>query len=280
MTNYNFQADIKKFDYKTTIYNGENALLLADCAKLAYKEKESIEQVIRDQLQFNNFEFFDNNGTQAFIAGNDNMIIIAFRGTEMKVKDFLADAKLKLEPGPKGKVHRGFHGALHEVWGESLGDKDMRQCIEKFQDKQQSIWFCGHSLGAALATLAAAEYVLTDKKTANGVYTIGQPRVGNFTFASAFDVELAKQCFRFVNNNDVVTRIPLPSPILQYTHVGRQLYINSDGILQASIPFWKKVWDQWRGIVDDFGDIGFDALADHSSEDYVSLIKDNRSVTI
>ncbi|GFO71840.1 hypothetical protein BJAS_P1604 [Bathymodiolus japonicus methanotrophic gill symbiont] len=165
MNDYNFQADFSKFNPDTMRYTGENALFLTDCAKLAYKPEASIKKVM-DELELNNFKFFTGPSTQAYIAGNDKMIIVAFRGTEMKVKDFLADTQLKPEPGPVGKVHRVFQDALREVWA------DMRNCIDQFQDNNQSVWFCGHSLGAALATLAAAEYVLKDRKVAHGIYPL------------------------------------------------------------------------------------------------------------
>lgn len=282
MKKYNFQADIKKFDPSTTRYSGENALFLADCAKLAYDPEASIEEVMKDQLNFSNFKFFDGKSTQAFIAGNDKMIVIAFRGTEKKLKDFLADAKLKPKKGPVGKVHRGFQDALHEVWGKAAGDKDMLTFIKQFQDNKQSIWFCGHSLGAALATLAAIEYVLQDNNNGdvvNGIYTIGQPRVGDDEFAETFDALLAKKCFRFVNNNDVVTHNPLPGLVFKYTHVGQRLYIDSKGILQPTISLWQRLLDQWNGVEKDIGKVGADALKDHGSEGYVTLIKNNREVT-
>lgn len=284
MSDYNFQADIKKFDPNTTRYHGENALFLADCAKLAYMPEETCRQVMQDQLGFNNFKFFTGKSTQAFIAGNDKMIIVSFRGTEVNLNDFLRDAKLKPEPGPAGNVHRGFHGGLHEVWGDASTNKGMLQFIQQFWDNNQSIWFCGHSLGAALATLAAAEYVLKDNaadaEAVKGIYTIGQPRVGNNEFADAYDQVLVEKTFRFVNNNDVVTRVPLPGIVLKYSHVGQQLYIDSKGKLRDSIPLWKKLWDRFRGIRKGIGHIGLDSLEDHGSEAYVKLIKDNRAVTI
>lgn len=285
MSNYKFQADINRFDPDTTRYTGENAFFLTDCAKLAYEDQASIKQVM-DQMNFSNFKFFGekSKSTQAFVAGNDKIIIVAFRGTEKKIKDFLADAKLRLEDGSVGKVHRGFQDALHEVWGDAVGDEDMRLYLKQIQDKQQTIWFCGHSLGAALATLAAAEYILKDNNkdssVVNGIYTIGLPRVGNDDFAEGFDAVLADKCFRFVNNNDVVTQNPLPGLVFKYTHVGHQLYIDSDGILRPSIPWWKKTWDKWLGIKKDvsINKVGLDAFKDHGSEGYVSLIKNNREV--
>jgi triacylglycerol lipase len=293
MSNYNFQAKINDFDPGTTRYTGDNAFFLADCAKLAYEDQASIKQVMKDEMNFDNFKFFGEKtgGTQAFIVGNDKMIVVSFRGTEKKIDDLITDvkfklddAKLKPEDDLVGKVHRGFQDALHEVWGDELGNEDMRLYIKQIQDNQQTIWFCGHSLGAALATLAAAEYVLKDNNkdgsVVNGIYTIGSPRVGNDEFAEGFDAVLADKCFRFVNNNDVVTQNPLPGLVFKYTHVGQQLYIDSDGILRPSIPWWKKAWDRWNGIKKDISinKVGLDAFKDHGSEGYVSLIKNNKDV--
>lgn len=289
MSNYSFQADINLFNPDTMRYNGENALFLADCAKLAYHNEEKIKQAVQEQLNFTNFRFFSGKSTQAFIAGNDKMIIVAFRGTEGKIHDILADAKLKPDDGPIGKngsigkVHRGFHGGLHEVWDDTSTDMNMLQFIKQILNNKQSIWFCGHSLGAALATLAAAEYVFeesdTDVDAVKGIYTIGQPRVGDDEFAEAFDASLGEKCFRFVNNNDAVTRIPPPGIILKYTHVGQELYLDRNGKLRDSIPWWKKFWDRLNGVRKDIGNIGVDAITDHSSKRYVELIRDNRSVT-
>ena len=113
-----------------------------------------------------------------YIAGNDKVVIAAFRGTEItKVKDLKADAELELIADPAGKVHKGFYQGLSEVWDN--GNTGMRAFLNRISDTNQSVWFCGHSLGAALATLGTAEYVFNDNGTINGLYTIGQPRTGS-----------------------------------------------------------------------------------------------------
>lgn len=278
MTSYVFHADINKFDAKATRYNGENALLLADCAKLVYEPESDIRQVMEEAWKFGKFEFFDKNGTQGFVAGNEASIIVAFRGTEIKkIRDVVADARVIPTTGSIGTVHRGFNDALHQVWG-SHASKDMRQTIKKFQDNKQTIWICGHSLGGALAALAAAEYIINDKGTVNGLYTIGQPRIGNAEFAARFEKALPNNYYRFVNNNDIVPRVPLSLPAFKYAHAGRELYIDSKGQLQDSMPWWKLVWDRLSGAYDDLGKLGPDDLKDHFSKNYVELIAKNRSV--
>lgn len=70
MAQYIFQADINKFDADTTRYNGENALVLVDCARLAYQAEAEIRDAMQTTWQFRNFEFFDSGkSSQAFIAG-------------------------------------------------------------------------------------------------------------------------------------------------------------------------------------------------------------------
>lgn len=278
MPAYIFQANINKFDAHTTRYNGENALVLADCAKLSYRPEAEISEAILGTWKFTKFKFFSGKSTQAFIAGNDSVIIVAFRGTEiLKIADIKADVKLKLtETGCAkipGKVHAGFKDALNEVWDS------VSNALNSFQDKQQTVWFCGHSLGAALATLAVAEYVGNEGGRINGLYTIGQPRVGNSQFAGQFDSVVGTCCYRFVNNNDVVPQLPLWGPALKYTHVGNLIYIDSNGNLNDSISWTKQLWDRIKGVSDDIGQVGPDKIKDHGAAFYVDFIAKNRAKT-
>ena len=73
------------------------------------------------------------------------------------------------ESGQGGKVHRGFKHALAEVWEE----KGLFEYIKSRDTSNRTIWFTGHSLGAALATLAANRY-----GKAQGLYTFGSPAWG------------------------------------------------------------------------------------------------------
>ncbi len=223
MSQYVFQADIAEFVPITTAYHGENALVLTDCARLAYEQKSVIFQAMIDQWGFKHCRFFSRKATQAFVAVNEDIIVVAFRGTEpKKLRDWHTDAKVKKEIGPAGKVHRGFKKALRDVWVDRGGKPGVRTSIEEFQNNGQSIWFSGHSLGAALATLAVAELSIREDRAVNGLYTIGQPRVGDPKFAAAFNGVFRDRCFRFINNNDLVTRVPPRQ--FKYGYVGRPLY--------------------------------------------------------
>lgn len=74
----------------------------------------------------------------------------------------------------------------------------------------------GHSLGGALALLAAA-YIHSIYVNVDQLYTMGQPRVGNNNFAQ-FMTNLIPNTFRIVNYADVVPRIP--QSILGFKHSG------------------------------------------------------------
>ena len=141
--------------------------------------------------------------------------------------DIFTDVNLLLETDPpqRGKVHRGFKLALDVIWNPAAnGDAStaqaglkatldaIRKRGKRLHGKEPTLWFTGHSLGAALATLAANRY-----KKVQGLYTFGSPMVGNPEFTQSFQVS---QHFRIVNNRDIVALVPprLP-PFFDYCHL-------------------------------------------------------------
>lgn len=255
-----------KFVFDTTRYSTDNALAFARASQIAYQD----EAVIRSKTEewgFDRFRYFDLGGqrlwdTQAFAAGNDKMIIVVFRGTQPKVLgDWVTDALAIPVPGPAGLVHDGFNRALDTIW------KDVTDTIASFQDKAQSIWFAGHSLGAALATLAAAYRVIAHDRTINGIYTYGSPRVGDRDFSRVYDQELASRTFRFVNNNDLVARVPMRSRL--FSHVGSLRYFDTDGVLYSDPHWWNRFLDEIKGTYEDIRTHQFGWIGDHQMERYI-----------
>ena len=82
---------------------------------LAEKKKLNTEL---DVLRINLLEAFDRNGTQAILAGNDEFIVLAFRGTETKsIKDIQTDLKAKtMQCETGGKIHTGFKEAFEDIY--------------------------------------------------------------------------------------------------------------------------------------------------------------------
>jgi len=254
------------FDSNATAYSLNNAYWLAQAANIAYQEKSTIQPAVA-KLGLENFEFLSKDDTEGYIAANENIIVVAFRGTEpTHLQDVLADVRWHKVQGPLGDVHRGF---LHAF---ELVKDDMYNAIQRWRDKHnpQSLWCTGHSLGAALAIVAAA-HLLADGQTVNGVYNFGQPRVGDGAFAEEFQRRFPGRHFRFVNNNDSVTRVPPRA--FGYSHTGELRYIDSSGEIHEDISFWDKFLARVTGRIEDFLKPGTDGLKDHSMSLYVQHIE-------
>lgn len=80
-------------------------------------------------------------------------------------------------------------------------------------DPKANLYIAGHSLGAALTTLALPDIEANLKRKVSALYTYGSPRVGNDAFVKAFNGSFGQRSFRVVNTSDIVTSIPLPAPI-------------------------------------------------------------------
>lgn len=165
-------------------------------SRLAYDDNPDLGEVGQTL-----FTQFDCGGTQAFISIDDeDHMFLVFRGTE-ELSDIKADMRyVKVNFPNGGRAHLGFHTAFRKV-------EDV--IAAKLKIHRGRTWiFTGHSLGAALALLAAARW-----KPAV-VYLYGCPRVGN----SAFVKTIKCPVWRFENRRDFVTCLPPPTSPLQIWH--------------------------------------------------------------
>ncbi len=247
---------------------------LAHCSNLAYEPMEDIKRSIISE-GFPNVEFLydKKTDTELFIASNDKAIIVAFRGTELAIKDVLTDIKIRRVDWPNnskgGSVQNGLYSALKSIYPE------LTKTIREFRKNKQSLWFTGHSLGGALACLAAGTYRLQSWQSVNGVYTFGQPRVGNRKFVTNYNKHLKDITFRMVNNNDIVPR--MPSTISGFSHAGTLKYFDSEGQLMADkdMGWWSVFKDRTRANFRALFGLKLDPLADHLMNAYESLARKN-----
>ncbi|MDP6442228.1 MAG: lipase family protein [Pirellulaceae bacterium] len=253
--------DIQQLRAKRT-FCPVNAQQLAGAAQLAYESSELVaERLGRDDISSVCFDVRD---TQGFVAAGEHAAVLAFRGTESNsLADWVTDADLTLVDGPLGgRVHEGFYDALSHVW-RTIDDAVAGLATDK------PLWITGHSLGGALAVLAAARWLDADRPLA-GLYTFGQPRVGDATFARNFNFAMKTTAFRVVNDNDLVTRMPPRS--LGYSHTATFLCFTEDGRLVEDIQWWRDFLSRWTGRILDVvrhGDVGLD---DHRMDNYSELI--------
>lgn len=265
-----------EFDHAATGYHPDHAYWLAKAAQLAYSEVDAV----RDTTTRWGFDRFENfhaklgrslpiEGTQAFAGGTDQMLVVAFRGTEpQKLQDWLTDANALATRGPGGRglVHLGFNQALDAVYPQ------VRDTVLRFRDNDQTVWFTGHSLGGALAMLAAARLFFEEPNLlADGVYTFGQPRTCDPTLASSYDDAFATRTFRVVNNNDIVPQLP-PQPV--YQHVNDIRYFDTDGTLhERHTSAAGGLTDKIGGFTSDAWTPTNDGIRDHLMDAYVGLLE-------
>lgn len=187
-----------------------------DCAEAAYQAYGTAGDVIVATAT----------DTQVLVIEKADHIIVAFRGTS-SIRDWIIDAeffRVVLVEEPNGdvcEVHSGFLAAYESVI-ELLAAH-----LKKIVVGDRPVFVTGHSLGGALAILAALE-LNRQKFTVAQVYTFGQPRVGNAAFKRLYEWSLGTSTFRVVYQEDIVPRLPhLPSWRDLYRHVGTEIFLSS-----------------------------------------------------
>lgn len=207
----------KKHSSQTDFWRAAQSAALASL--LVYEEGSFVEKVGAEDWNLNT-QFIEAGNTQCFIASSKKMILISFRGTQ-NYRHWMGNFDLWPVKADYGKVHRGFYNAFDAVKGK------LEKSIKRLGDLP--LVLTGHSLGGALATVAAAEW--NSMYNINRVLTFGQPAVGRGDFQKFFREHYDKNFFRFVNNSDIVTRVP-PN----YWHVGSKIYFDADGDAQSVGP--------------------------------------------
>lgn len=198
---------MEPFDPAAVGFSRANALWLMELSRLVYRQDSVVPPRSSFLAKVGLAEVappFDNKETQGILVqstAGPEWAALVFRGTERKPADVITDLELSFPLLGTGViVHRGFKKALDAVWA------DVEKALAKIT---VPLFMTGHSLGAALATLAAARHA------PKAVYTFGSPLVGNHAFA---DTLKNVPIFRVVDDIDGVTFVPPPQ--LGYLHVG------------------------------------------------------------
>jgi len=198
--------------------------------------------------------------TQAYFFKNAHTYFMGFRGTQ-EPADFLTDAiakdvDFKVDGVKKGQAHQGFQ----------MSFESMREHIDNhFRDigDRKAVIF-GHSLGGAVATLAAG-YIRTKYTDKVMLYTFGSPRAGDSQFVKYYTEKEPITCYRVVHGSDIISMVPPPYGELDYTslffpvggivsildgfidfdgkpftHFGKQVYIKRKSKYEVSVEVDKK----------------------------------------
>jgi Lipase (class 3) len=263
---FDFQASVERESPEASNLSLNNAFWMGQLSKLAYEDQAVLASKLTAlKIPQTKLVTFGSKvtGAQGFYLNTGKAGFLIFRGTEIKPVDLLTDADgvRKLPLGPGGAfAHSGFTRSVRSLWGAEriaidANTIDIRKLIV---DHKGPLYFGGHSLGGALAVVAAhmatfdgcrinAAGAVTDWDTSAaaldaskvagtsrytteclnrgipmaGIYTFGQPAVGEENLVKILELRLKSEqiaYFRFVNRNDPV---PSLSPkLFKYAHVG------------------------------------------------------------
>lgn len=212
---------------ETLFESGQNysiSQLAVEAARLAYyRAEKSADERARlaealGRVGFADLALFRDPGRSvaAFAAVSaDGKTLLSFRGTQPdNFEDLITDLRIGpvVWPESAGMVHSGFAIALRAL------KPQIDEWIANTSPDLSKLILTGHSLGAAMATLAATIW------RPEWLVTIGSPRVGDAEFAGTV---LATHSARFVDCCDAVTDVP--PELLGYRHVGHLAYLTQDG---------------------------------------------------
>lgn len=156
-----------------------------------------------------------------YVLSADDVTVIAFRGTDFpEISDWIANLGRTPFETEHGTIHKGFYKAY-----QSLQPQIMTVLGTK---TQKHLWITGHSLGGALALVCAYDMIDFQGKQIDGLITFGQPMVVRRNLANHLEKELLGKFAHFVNNSDIVPRVP-PS----FEHCGSLVWFSGDLIKRS-----------------------------------------------
>ena len=212
----------------------ELAATLARYSELAYEWPEAVAAALPNAKVV----FVDRDESQAYVIETEAHTAVVFRGTQVfsgfSMADIASNLWIRRKSWTPGRVHRGYREAILDIAGEVKS---------ALYAPKRPLYFAGHSMGGALATLAS-----TFVPGPTATYTFGSPRVGNRVFARAL-----RNLYRIVHADDIAPKYPLP---IGYRHGGEAWRLSGDGTLtkgdsifdQLIIPFTPK--GITKGILD------------------------------
>lgn len=253
-----------------------NIKIAYDCALLSQMAYNNDPDRIRSlciMLGFTNIEIMKVENTEWIMATKGDIVYIAFRGTD-SIKDFLNNARSrKKKIKIIGHVHNGFYQAT---------TKAIHKTISYLQQHHgKKVYFTGHSLGGAIATIMFAYLSNMMKFDLNSFCcTFGAPRVFSRKASMALSKTYNDRLYRFVYDLDIVPRLPLR--LMNYRHFGNLYFIDKKKFLWKNISQIRKIeiivnsLDRFEmitgGLLSVFGRMFFSSMQDHSIDNYVEYV--------
>lgn len=160
-----------------------------------------------------------------YVFHRGNEILVSYRGTEnYNVSEIVNDisirpASMGLANGENIHLHAGFKNEYDQ------SKESMKEALAQIMgDETLPITFTGHSMGAAVAQIAALEKKSEDLNARIKVITFGGPRVFTNNTADLYDIYLKDETLRIKNSKDSIPDLP-PKGI--YKHAGNHITIST-----------------------------------------------------
>ena len=268
--------ETKKVSPGITTLDAGNAYWMAKLAKAVYCKKSEEEtrpdeeKILHDLKQedkdFISITGFDKNSAQAMLVEHKDYFCMSFRGTD-ELADWLDNMDIASTEQACGIFHEGFWESTEDIWGIYSKYKELASGQE-----QRPLFITGHSLGGAMATVAAVR-LLHENIPFVGLYTFGQPRAMVRKMIPIVNAQCKDRFFRFQNNNDIVTR--MPALLAGYRHGGTQLYISQHRVIYRKTSFWFSFVDHLSGTFKNLKKLHrLDMISDHDMNEYLAAIQD------
>ena len=178
-------------------YNRDEAMLHADMiSRIEQAESEGTEVSMHPELS--DYGLIGNMGVHA-VKGRVSRI--AFRGTS-NAKEMRENMNYSQVPFLKGKVHRGFL----KTYNTRLKADVLKAAHQALEDGHTLV-ISGHSLGAALANMAALDVKDKFPELSVVVYAFAPPRQGNPEYAQMLTDSVTAH--QLINFNDLVSVLPM-----------------------------------------------------------------------
>lgn len=227
--------------------NYQIARYMATAVDLAYSATAQGEPAFKEQLGLD-AKLISVNNTQVYVGQSDTDIVLAFRGSESPtsidgLKDWLVTNADNLLVVPEGSIgtdfaaagvgarfHKGFMGALADIWSPLYSAVN-----GAYEAMERRVWVTGHSLGGALALLAAWR-LQRNFVPIHRVVTFGAPMIGNAAAAAAFEKEFPGKIYRYVDKDDLVTKLPTMSLTANaYGHCQTEVLLGAQAAAAAEL---------------------------------------------
>lgn len=201
-------------------YHPGFASVCAVASQLVYASDEAVKGAL-SALQAGGLSLIVEQNHRCLLLVYADCIIVAFRGTDAgELADWKTNMQRAPAPGPFGQVHSGYLAAVDLLWPR------LTASLQRMREGEQSLLLTGHSMGGALAVVAAAKFASSGAIPIAGLYTFGQPAVAD----PGFEAELARRVggryFRFINSIDMVPGLAVDPA---FRHGGQQLFIDRGG---------------------------------------------------